>query len=177
MLALGVLLAATGSIVISWGDLGQGQDQLVGDLLALAGAVFIAGYLMIGRRVRAHRSLTTYIALVYGVAMLSLLLLVLIAGLPLLGFSLKAYGWTLGLALGPQIIGHSTLNWALRYLSATFVSIITLAEPIGSGLLAYLLLGETVTWATAIGGTMVLAGIYIASRAEFGLSEGSETQD
>jgi drug/metabolite transporter (DMT)-like permease len=177
LLAVGIVLAAIGSVIISWGDLGQGQDQLFGDLLALAGAVFIAGYLMIGRRVRARRSLATYIALVYGVAMVSLVLLVLIAGLPLLGFSPKAYGWTLGLALGPQIVGHSTLNWALRYLSATFVSIVTLAEPIGSGILAYLLLDEAVTWATAIGGALVLAGIYIASRAEFGTSNGTKMQN
>ena len=168
LLIAGIVLAIIGSIVISWGDLGQGQDQLVGDLLALAGSVFVAGYLMIGYRVRAHRSLTTYIALVYGVAMVTLMVIVLIARQPMLGYSLNAYGWVLALALGPQIIGHSTLNWALRYLSATFVAIVTLAEPIGSGILAYILLGEASTLSTAVGGAMVLIGIYIASRAELG---------
>ena len=59
----GIVLAAVGSVVISWGDLGQGEDQLFGDLLALAGAIFVAGYLMIGRKVRARRSLLAYIAL------------------------------------------------------------------------------------------------------------------
>jgi drug/metabolite transporter (DMT)-like permease len=167
MMAVGIVLAAVGSVVISWGDLGQGQDQLLGDLLALAGAVFVAGYLMIGRRVRGRRSLATYIGLVYGVAMVTLVLIVLVTQTPMLGYNPAAYGWMLALALGPQIIGHSTLNWALRYLSATFVSIITLAEPIGSGLLAYVLLGEVLTWSTAIGGVLVLTGIYIASRAEF----------
>ena len=165
---VGIILAATGSIVISWGDLGQGRIQLVGDLLALAGAVFVAGYLMIGYRVRARRSLTTYIALVYTVAMVTVVIIVLITRQPMFGYSLNAYGWVLALALGPQIVGHSTLNWALRYLSATFVAIVTLAEPVGSGILAYILLGEAITWPTAIGGTMVLAGIYIASRAELG---------
>jgi len=168
LLIAGIVLAATGSVVISWGDLGQGQDQLMGDVLALAGAVFVAGYLMIGYRVRARRSLTTYIALVYGVAMVTLVIIVLIARQPMFGYSLNSYAWVLALALGPQIVGHSTLNWALRYLSATFVAIITLAEPVGSGILAYLLLGEAITWSTAIGAAMVLAGIYIASRAELG---------
>jgi len=166
LLVAGIVLAAAGSVVISWGDLDQGRDQLVGDLLALAGAIFVAGYLMIGYRVRARRSLTTYIALVYGVAMVALVLIVLLAGQPMFGYPLDAYGWVLALALGPQIVGHSTLNWALRYLSATFVAIVTLAEPIGSGILAYVLLGEAVGWSTAIGGAMVLAGIYVASRAE-----------
>ena len=168
LLITGIILAAAGSVVISWGDLGQGQDQLMGDVLALAGAIFVAGYLMIGYRVRARRSLTTYIALVYGVAMVTLVIIVLIARQPIFGYSLNSYAWVLALALGPQIVGHSTLNWALRYLSATFVAIITLAEPVGSGILAYLLLGEAITWSTAIGGAMVLAGIYIASRAELG---------
>jgi drug/metabolite transporter (DMT)-like permease len=168
LLIAGIVLAAAGSVVISWGDLDQGRDQLVGDLLALAGAIFVAGYLMIGYRVRARRSLTTYIALVYGVAMVALVSIVLLAGQPLFGYPLDAYGWVLALALGPQIVGHSTLNWALRYLSATFVAIVTLAEPIGSGILAYVLLGEAVGWSTAIGGAMVLAGIYVASRAEVG---------
>ena len=168
LLVAGIVLAAAGSVVISWGDLDQGRDQLVGDLLALAGAIFVAGYLMIGYRVRARRSLTTYIALVYGVAMVALVSIVLLAGQPMFGYPLDAYGWVLALALGPQIVGHSTLNWALRYLSATFVAIVTLAEPIGSGILAYVLLGEAVGWPTAIGGAMVLAGIYVASRAEVG---------
>jgi drug/metabolite transporter (DMT)-like permease len=168
LLTIGILLAAAGSIAISWGDFGQGQGRLLGDLLALAGAVFVAGYLMIGRQVRARRSLTTYIALAYGAAMVTLLIFVLIAGQPLLGYSLEAYGYVLALALGPQVVGHSTLNWALRYLSATFVSIVILAEPIASGILAYLLLDEEITMPTLVGGATVLAGIYIASRAELG---------
>jgi len=166
LMIAGIMLAAAGSVVIGWGDLGQGSDQLRGDLLALAGAVFVAGYLMIGRKVRGHRSLTAYIALVYGVAMLTLVVIVVAGRQPMFGFSPAAYGWALVLGLAPQLIGHSTLNWALRHLSATFVAIVTLAEPIGSGLLAYLILGEAVTLSTLAGGGVLLAGIYIASRAE-----------
>mgnify|MGYP001125810701 CR=1 FL=1 len=161
-----IVLTAAGSIVVSWGHFGQGRNQLLGDLLALAGAVFVAGYLMIGRKVRAHRSLTAYIALVYGVAMLTLVGIVLVGRQPMLGFSLPAYGWMLALGLVPQLIGHSTLNWALRHLSAMYVSIVTLVEPIGSSILAYLVLSEAVTWPTAFGGALILLGIYIASRAE-----------
>jgi drug/metabolite transporter (DMT)-like permease len=166
LLAAGIVLAATGGIVISWGDLGRGEAHLLGDVLALTGAVMIAGYLMIGRRVRARRSLTTYIALVYGSASVTLILIVIVARQPMFGFSPAAYGWLLALALVPQLVGHSTLNWSLRYLSATYVAIITLSEPIGSGILAFIILGEVITRSTAAGGALVLAGIYIASRAE-----------
>lgn len=168
LLAAGIVLAAAGSVVISWGDLGRGGSHLLGDMLALAGAVMIAGYLMIGRRVRAHRSLTTYIALVYGSASVTLVLMVIVARQPMFGFSPAAYGWLLALALVPQLVGHSTLNWSLRHLSATYVAIITLSEPIGSGILAFFILGEAVTRSTAAGGALILAGIYIASRAEIG---------
>jgi drug/metabolite transporter (DMT)-like permease len=167
----GIVLAAAGSVIISFGDLGQGKDQLLGDLLALTGAIMIAGYFMIGRKVRAHLSLTTYIALVYGVAMVVLVAIVLLTGQPMSGFSLKAYAWLLALGLVPQLVGHSTLNWALRHLSATFVSILTLAEPIGSGILAFVILGEAATISTMTGGALVLAGIYVASRAEMTPSE------
>jgi drug/metabolite transporter (DMT)-like permease len=168
LLVVGIVLAAVGSIVISWSDFGQGQDHLLGDLLALTGAVMVAGYLMIGRKVRARRSLTTYVAIVYAAAAVTVLIFVIAGRQPLLGFRPRAYLWLLALALGPQVIGHSTLNWALRYLSATFVSIVTLAEPVASGILAYLILGEAITWATAAGAVTVLTGIYLASRAELG---------
>ncbi len=170
-LGIGIVLAATGSVIISSGDLGQGKDELLGDLLALTGAVMVAGYFMIGRRVRAHRSLTTYVALVYGAAMVVLMAFVLVSRQPMSGFGPEAYVWLLALGLVPQLIGHSTLNWALRHLSATFVSVLTLAEPIGSGLLAYLILGEALAASTLAGGGLVLAGIYVASRAEMTPSE------
>jgi drug/metabolite transporter (DMT)-like permease len=172
-LSVGIALAAAGSVAISWGDVGRGRNQLLGDLLALAGAVMVAGYFMIGRKVRARRSLTAYIALVYGVATLTLLVIVLLGRRPMFGFSLPAYGWMLALGLAPQLVGHSTLNWALRHLSATYVSIITLAEPLGSGILAYVILHEAVAWPTAAGGALILAGIYVASQAEMRRAAGA----
>jgi drug/metabolite transporter (DMT)-like permease len=165
-MVVGITIALVGTIIIAFGDFSQGDDVLMGDLLALAGAVFIAGYLMAGRRIRNRRSLTTYVAVVYGMAMVTQLILVLIARQSLFGYSAEAYGWSLALAIGPQIIGHSAFNWALGYLTATFVSIVTLAEPIGSSVLAYVILGEAVTRSTFAGGVLVLLGIYIASRAE-----------
>ena len=148
----GIVLAAVGSLIIGWGDIGQAQNKLTGDLLALAGAVFVAGYLMIGRKVRARHALITYIAPVYAVAMLILLMIVWIGRQPMLGYSWRAYAWV--------------LNWAVRHLSATFVSIVTLAEPICSGVLAFLVLHEAITVSTGLGAAFVLAGIYIASYAE-----------
>jgi drug/metabolite transporter (DMT)-like permease len=165
-MALGIAVAAVGSLLISWGDLGKGGGHLLGDVLALAGAVMMAGYLMVGRRLRARCSLVAYATPVYAVAALALVLVCALAGQPLLGHSGTAYGYMLVLGLVPQLVGHSALNWALRHLSATYVAITTLAEPIGASALAYLLLGETVSAHTALGGALILVGIYVASRSE-----------
>jgi len=164
--AAGIAVATLGGLAISYGDFGRGQDQLLGDLLALAGAVMVAGYFIIGRKVRVRQRLTTYVAVVYAVAMLTLVAIVVVARQPMFGFSLSAYGWMLALGIVPQLIGHSTLNWALRHLSASYVSMLTLAEPIGSSFLAYLILGERVASSTAAGGVLILIGIYLASAAE-----------
>jgi len=137
-----------------------------GDLLSLAGAWMAAGYLLIGRRIRVRMSLIPYIFLVYGVAALTLLGIMLIARQTPLGFPPRTYLWLVLLALVPQIIGHSSFNWALRYLSAAFVAISLLGEPIGSTILAYFLLQETPAPLKIFGAILILAGIYIASRAE-----------
>ncbi len=80
------------------------------------------------------------------------------------GFAPKTYGWILLLAILPQLVGHSTYNWALKYLPVALVAVTTLGEPIGSAILAFFLLDETPTLATLIGGVFILTGIYLASR-------------
>jgi drug/metabolite transporter (DMT)-like permease len=149
----------------SVGDFVRGK-AFWGDVLALAGAWMAAGYLLIGRRLRVRMSLLPYIFLVYGVAAAALVGLMFLAGQSPIGYPLKAYLWLVLLALVPQILGHSSFNWALGYLSAAFVSITLLGEPIGSTVLAYVLLGETPAAFKLIGAILILAGIYIASRGE-----------
>lgn len=170
-LAAGIVLALVGTVVVGWVDLSRGGGHLLGDALALAGAVMMASYLMVGRKVRGHHSLVAYTAPVYGIAAAALLLTTVLSGQALLGYPPAAYGWMLAMALVPQLIGHSALNWALRHLSATYVAVSTMAEPVGSGALAYLLLGEAVPLATVVGGAVILGGIYVASRAELGGAE------
>ncbi len=143
----------------------QGR-ALFGNFLALAGAWAVTGYLIIGRRLRSRLSLIPYISLVYSVAALGLLLIMLFAGQTPFGYHPLTYLWLLLLALVPQLVGHSTYNWALRYLPAAFVAILTLGEPIGSTILAYLILFEKPSVADLIGGLLILAGIYITVRSQ-----------
>lgn len=162
--ALGLVVATAGSATIGLGDAGESRHQLAGDLLALLGAATAAGYFLIGRRLRARLSLLGYVFPVYGTAAVALMALSLLASVPLTGYPSATWLWLLLLALVPQIVGHSSLNWALGHLSATYVTLAALGEPIGSSLLAWVVLDEPVTVRTAIGGALILAGIVMATR-------------
>jgi drug/metabolite transporter (DMT)-like permease len=159
------ILSAAGLICPPLGEFVRGR-AFMGDLLALVGAFSAAGYLLIGRRLRARLSVLSYIFLVYGMAALALVALALFSGQALFGYSPLTWLWFLALALIPQLLGHTTYNWALGYLPAAFVSVIVLGEPIGSSILAYLLLDEQPTLLKLIGATFILAGIFVALRGE-----------
>ena len=124
------------------------------------------GYLLVGRRVRQKMDLTAYITLVYGVAAILLILLALLNGDSFFGYSPQTYWLFFLLALVPQLIGHTTLNWALRFFSATLVAVFILGEPIGAAILAYIFLGEPLTGNLLLGGALVLLGIYLSAREE-----------
>jgi drug/metabolite transporter (DMT)-like permease len=161
-----LVIAIAGSVIIGFGDLGEGSHRLWGDILALLGGSAAAGYFLIGRRLRARLSLLAYVFPVYCTAAAVLVLIALLSGLPVLPQHRGTWLWLLLMALGPQILGHSSLNWALRYLSATYVTIAVLGEPIGATLLAWWLLGERPSYWALTGGMLILAGIVVASRAE-----------
>jgi len=160
----GILLSVVGSVAIGYGDLGGGAWW--GDILALGGAVMVTGYLLAGRRLRQRLSLLPYISLTYSVAAAVTLLLCLLTGQRFTGYSSTTYLMFILLALVPQVIGHSAFNWALGYLSAAFVSVTILGEPVGATILAYLILDEVPTLLKIVGGAMILSGIYLASRRE-----------
>jgi drug/metabolite transporter (DMT)-like permease len=138
----------------------------VGNIFALGGAFFSAGYLMIGRKVRERHSLLAYVFLVYSIAALFLLFFVGITRTSLGISNPIDLIWLVALALIPQVIGHSTFNWALKFLSAAYVSISLLGEPVGTVILAFLILKETPTVFELVGGVLILCGIYLASRVE-----------
>jgi drug/metabolite transporter (DMT)-like permease len=135
-----------------------------GNFLALTGAWTVTGYLIIGRKLRARIALVPYIFLVYGMSAVVLIVIMFAAGLSPLGYPARAYGWIFLLAALPQLVGHSTYNWVLRYIPATLVAVITLVEPIGSAILAYFILRETPAAGVLLGGLLIMIGIYLASR-------------
>jgi len=165
-LVLSMILAVVGSSIIGLADAQTVAGALTGDLLALTGALMASVYMLVGRRLRRKLSLLAYIWPIYGLAALVLLVGCALAGQPLLGYSPRVYGLLVLLALGPQIVGHSSANWALRYLSPTFVTVAILGEPLGATVLALLLLGERPPSTLLVGGGILLLGIGLAIRSE-----------
>jgi drug/metabolite transporter (DMT)-like permease len=176
---LGLLIAVLGGSIIGLSDACAWEGGLVcpelsqimqgrvlrGNFLALAGAWTVSGYLIIGRKLRAGMSLIPYIFLVYGLCAVALVVAMLAAGNSPFGYPAETYGWIFLLAVFPQLIGHSTYNWVLRFIPATLVAIVTLIEPIASAVLAYFVLRETPRDGVLFGGMLILAGIFLASRA------------
>ena len=180
LVVMGMVLALLGGILIGLADACRWQNGFScstmadyfqgqafwGNFLALAGAWMAAGYLLIGRRLRAKLSLVPYIFIVYGISAGVLLALMVLSGQSALHLPAAAYVWMLLLAIIPQLLGHSTFNWALKYLPASMVAITLLGEPIGSTILAFIILDETPSSAELVGAVLILAGIYLASRIE-----------
>lgn len=144
----------------------KADTALLGDGLALAAAVLGAGYFLVGRSLRVRLSTNTYVWLVYTGAMIALVITTLLAGLPLFGYSPWAYVWILLLALGPQLLGHTSFNWALAHLSATFVALSILGEPVGATIFAYFLFGEAFKPVQLIGLVLLLIGIGLGALGE-----------
>ncbi len=155
-------LGAGGLACNSSGNLLEGKAFL-GNFLALVGAWAAAFYLMAGRRMRASLSLVGYTFVVYGTAAMVLLGMVLVSGQSLTGYPPETYLLFLLLALVPQLLGHSSFNWALKYLPTAYVSVALLGEPVGAILLTTLFLGEVPAGLELVGGVLILAGIFWAS--------------
>ena len=178
-LIIGLIVAMIGGVVVgmsescslkagklqcTWGNSLFQTQTMLGNFLALVGAWMAAIYLIVGRKVRETVNTMVYVYVVYSAAAVFLLIACLITNQSLTGYAPRFYLWAFLLALIPQIIGHTTYNWALGYLPTTFVSIALLGEPIGTIFLSFLFLKESPTWIEGIGGLLLLAGIYISSR-------------
>lgn len=168
---LGLVVALAGSVLVTFTEGAGGESRLYGNLLALGGAVAMACYFLLGRRLRPQLPLALYSLLVYGGAALVLGFLILLRGLPLRGFNSFTWLMFVALALVPTVLGHNSLNWALKYLPATMVSVTILGEPLGASIMAVFVLREVPSLLEAFGSLITLLGIYLvwqgnARRAE-----------
>jgi drug/metabolite transporter (DMT)-like permease len=163
---ISIVISVIGGAIIGAGDFATGGQALWGDFLALLGSICAAMYLLLGRNLRRKLSLLAYVIICYGSAAIILWGLVIALGLQIVGFSSGTYAAFAGMALISQIIGHTSYNWALKWFSASMIAVSLLGEPIGATILAYIIFDESLTWAKFIGGSLILAAIYLAARGE-----------
>lgn len=174
----GVLLAVSGAVTISLPAQGTpaelGSNPLLGSALALAGALAVSIYLVIGRSVRSRLPLLPYIWLVYSVGALTALAAIAITTTFVTGYSPAGYAFLLAIALIPQLIGHSAFNYALEYLSATYIGIATQLEPVLSAVIAFFLFQETPRVVQIFGSAIVMAGVILATLGQAVSQAGSK---
>lgn len=157
----GMAVAFVGMVIIAGSDLKLGSEQLLGDVLAFFGAIFAGLYLILGRKIRRNLDNRHYVFPVYLIATITLLVILLIFGSPIGGFSGKVWLLFFLLALIPTVIGHTTYNYLLKFVRAHIVAITILGEPIGATIFAALIFSEYPSAATYMGGSLILIGIFL----------------
>lgn len=167
---VGIAIAIAGAFIIAAPDLRggiapSGNRPLLGNLLAISAAVTAAIYYTIGRRLRRSLGIWAYVGIVYFAAFLSLVTIALSGGIALGPMPPREIAIFAGLAVGPMLIGHTGMNWALKYLPAYIVNLTVLGEPVGATLLGALIpsIRQIPTVNTLVGGAIVLAGVVLAA--------------
>jgi drug/metabolite transporter (DMT)-like permease len=160
--AAAIALSLLGVAAMAGGDWGRGGPALLGDALAVAAALFAAGYLTVGRAVRDRLPLAPWLLGVYTIAAAALGLFALAAGVPLWGFDTRTWWMFALLALIPSTLGHNLLNWAVRHMETYKVGLATLVEPVVSSALAALLFAEIPNARFYPGAALTLGGVLLA---------------
>ncbi len=179
----GIAIAVAGAVIIAapaWRETGAGfpsggnPNAALGNMLAISAAVTAAIYYTIGRHLRARYGIWSYVGLAYSACLVTLLLMAIVSRAPLTPQPPREMAIFVALAIGPMLLGHTGMNWALKYLPAYVVNLVVLGEPVGATILAALIPGiaQVPSPATILGGAVVLAGVAIAARSS--VSSGSQ---
>lgn len=170
---VGLTLATIGAVIITGPDLfsagptapHSAQNPLAGNLLSIGAGAAAALYITLGRRLRAKLGAWAYVGIVYGAAFMTLLIIGGVSGVRIAPQPPRELLIFLGLAVGPMLMGHTGMNWALKHLPAYIVNLTALGEPVGATLLGAIIPGihEIPRWTTFAGGAVVLAGVVVTA--------------
>ncbi len=167
---IGIVIAILGAMVIAapdWRTTGDGpvSNAMLGNLLAASGAVTAAIYYTIGRNLRARYGIWAYVGLAYSACFLTILVAAVVTATPLAPQPPRELAIFCGLAIGPMLLGHTGMNWALKYLPAYVVNLTVLGEPVGATLLGALIpaIAQVPSALTLVGGAVVLTGVLVAA--------------
>jgi drug/metabolite transporter (DMT)-like permease len=163
---LGIGIAFAGGVLIAMGDSGAttaGSNPPLGNFLALVGAWMISLYLLLGREAQQRGlGIGSYVTVAYSTGALVLLPLPLLFGSNYLGYPVAVYLYIVLMAIAAQVIGHTTINWAVRWIAPTLVTLAILFEPVSSSVLGYLIFKEVPGLLVLVGGVVLLGGVALA---------------
>jgi len=162
----GTILALLGIVVLFWGDLVKDPGNFHGNVLAFVSGILAGLYYLSGRRLRKEISLPLYALVVYFFSALTMWSVVIVQDLDYRNLPMDEIQLFILMALIPTLLGHTMQNWALGFLPAYVVSISLLSEPVGSGILAWIVFSEIPSLGVFIGGLVVLSGVYVVTTAE-----------
>jgi len=158
---ISMFITIIGSVIIGWGDFQVSGLALLGDILALLGAMTVTVYFMIGQQLRRSLSLMTYTFIVYASSTIVLIIYNVILQNNFVSYTPSTWGWFFALAIIPTFFGHTILNWTLKWVSTSTISMAIVFEPIGASLLAYFILDELITPSQMLGGAIVIFGLFL----------------
>jgi drug/metabolite transporter (DMT)-like permease len=161
----GILLTMLGAAAIMWSDQSSslGSAPLLGNVLAIVGAISVAVYILLARSMRSAIGTFAYVWMVYAIAAGLLALGAGGSGVLFAGVSATGLLIVFAMALGPQVVGHTAINYAARHIKPTMVSVAILGEPVLSAAMAWVLLGETVAFLQLAGFAVTLCGILLCA--------------
>jgi drug/metabolite transporter (DMT)-like permease len=169
---IGIAIALAGAFIIAMPDFGKIETATrstaaLGNMLAVSAAITAAIYYSIGRHLRGRYGLWSYVGLAYTACAIALVAMAALTHVPMTPQPPREIAIFIALALGPMLLGHTGMNWALKYLPAYIVNLVTLGEPVGATLLGALIPGirQIPTATTIAGGIVVLTGVMIAARS------------
>jgi len=163
-LIIGTLISLVGCSVLVVGEGFALAGSLKGNFLALGGAFAMSCYMMVGRHAAPRSNLFGYITWLNTIAGVLLLGAAIISGQPLTGYPWKSILFMILIAVIPQVVGHSLINWSLKYLHASYLAAAILVEPLAGTLIAYIVLRETFSIFSLLGGVLILLGVGLAFR-------------
>lgn len=166
---IGIIVAIAGGLIIGLADISgvaTGSNPLLGNFLALIGAWTASLYMLLGREAQGRGfGLGGYIVVAYTAASVVLLPIPLLSGIGYTGYPNLVYFYLLLMALVPQLVGHTSFNWAVRWISPTLITLVILFEPVGASFLGYFLFGEVPSLVVLFGAVILLVGVAIAAVA------------
>jgi len=165
-LILGIAIAITGSIFIALSSRSSGTSHMLGNILALLGAIGVSLYLTFGKEVRNKYDIIPYIFFTYSFSAIILILIGIMTRQKFFGYDTHIYLMFFLVAFIPQILGHTAYNYSLKFLDPSFIAVTILGEPVIATIGAYFILKETPSTLEIIGACLILLGIYISARVQ-----------